>query len=100
RWRADELCAVTNCLCLRRLGRVSVACEDADGGVVGVVHHPCLGETFTAVRGGGAFCNGAPIAVSACAALSRSRIGTGFSYSAEVRAGQARALTQILPRVR
>jgi myo-inositol-1(or 4)-monophosphatase len=79
---------------------VSVACEDAEGGVAGVVHHPCLGETFTAVRGGGAFCNGAPIAVSSCVDLSRSLIGTGFSYSAEVRAGQARALTRVLPQVR
>ena len=42
----------------------------------------------------------APIAVSACDDLSRSLIGTGFSYSAQVRAGQARALSQILPRVR
>jgi myo-inositol-1(or 4)-monophosphatase len=38
--------------------------------------------------------------VSVCDDLSRSLIGTGFSYSATVRAGQARALSQILPRVR
>lgn len=31
---------------------------------VGVVHCPTLNETFHAIRGGGAFCNGAPIRVS------------------------------------
>src|SRR6476469_100664 len=99
-WVVDPLDGTTNYLYRQPVWAVSVACADAEGGVVGVVHHPCLGETFTAVRGGGAFCNGAPIAVSACDDLSRSLIGTGFAYSAEVRAGQARALTQILPRVR
>jgi len=99
-WVVDPLDGTTNYLYRQPLWAVSVACEDADGGVVGVVHHPCLGETFTAVRGGGAFCNGAPIAVSTCGDLSRSLIGTGFSYSAEVRAGQARTLNDILPRVR
>ena len=99
-WVVDPLDGTTNYLYRQPVWAVSVACEDAEGGVAGVVHHPCLGETFTAVRGGGAFCNGAPIAVSACGDLSRSLIGTGFSYSAEVRAGQARALNDILPRVR
>src|SRR5580765_7821487 len=99
-WVVDPLDGTTNYLYRQPVWAVSVACEDAEGGVAGVVHHPCLAETFTAVRGGGAFCNGAPIAVSASDDLSRSLIGTGFSYSAEVRAGQARALNDILPRVR
>jgi myo-inositol-1(or 4)-monophosphatase len=99
-WVVDPLDGTTNYLYRQPVWAVSVACEDADGGVAGVVHHPCLGETFTAVRGGGAFCNGAPIAVSASGDLARSLIGTGFAYSAHVRAGQARALSEILPRVR
>src|SRR6478752_7655151 len=83
-WVVDPLDGTTNYLYRQPVWAVSVACEDAEGGVAGVVHHPCLGETFTAVRGGGAFCNGAPIAVSTCGDLSRSLIGTGFSYSAAV----------------
>ena len=63
-WVVDPLDGTTNYLYRQPVWAVSVACEDAEGGVAGVVHHPCLGETFTAVRGGGAFCNGAPIAVS------------------------------------
>lgn len=41
-----------------------------DGWVThGVVHAPELDETFTAVKGGGAFRNGAPITASACDAV-------------------------------
>lgn len=32
--------------------------------VLGVVHNPVLGETFTAIKGHGAFCNGQKIEVS------------------------------------
>ena len=62
--------------------------------------HPCLGETFTAVRGAGALCNGAPIAVSACGDLSRSLIGTGFSYSPAGARPPGPRPGEILPRVR
>ncbi|WP_159080499.1 inositol monophosphatase family protein [Nocardia suismassiliense] len=47
----------------------------------GVVHAPSLGETFTAVSGGGAHLNGAPISVSGIADLSRSVISTGFPHN-------------------
>ena len=50
-WVVDPLDGTTNYLYRQPVWAVSVACEDADGGVAGVVHHPCLGETFTAVRG-------------------------------------------------
>ena len=43
---------------------------------VGVVHNPVLGETYTAVRGRGAFLNGEPIRVSGEATLSRALCGT------------------------
>ncbi len=48
--------------------------------VLGVVHDPNRRETFTAMRGGGAFVNGQRIAVSASPLLSASLIGTGFPY--------------------
>jgi inositol-phosphate phosphatase/L-galactose 1-phosphate phosphatase len=37
--------------------------------IVGVVYNPVLEEMYTAVRGKGAFLNGAPIQASACAQL-------------------------------
>ncbi|MFT5288533.1 MAG: myo-inositol-1(or 4)-monophosphatase [Candidatus Paceibacteria bacterium] len=47
---------------------------------VAVVHAPRLNETFTAIRGGGAFLNGEPIHVSTAATLGDSILATGFPY--------------------
>jgi myo-inositol-1(or 4)-monophosphatase len=79
---------------------VSVAAYDADGGLAAVVHDPSRGETFTAVRGGGAKLDGEPIRVRPPAELPQALIGTGFEYTAEQRARQARLLTRVLPAVR
>ncbi len=50
---------------------VSIAlCRDAKP-LVGVVHDPWLGETYSAFAGGGARCNGKPIAPSNCVDLDR-----------------------------
>jgi myo-inositol-1(or 4)-monophosphatase len=48
--------------------------------VAGVVRNLTRDETFTATRGGGAFVNGAGIAVSRETDPSRSLIGTGFPF--------------------
>jgi myo-inositol-1(or 4)-monophosphatase len=99
-WVVDPLDGTTNYLYRHPTWSVSIACEDDEGARVAVVHHPVAGETFTAVRGGGAMLNRAPIRVSDASDLSRSLIGTGFGYRAAVRAEQARALVDILPDVR
>ncbi len=46
-----------------------IALEEDGEIVVAAVNFPGLGETYWATRGGGAFCNGQPIAVSKTAAL-------------------------------
>lgn len=50
--------------------------------LVAVVHAPALGETFSAVRGEGAFCNGLPIRVSAQSKPLEAVLASGFSYTA------------------
>lgn len=45
---------------------------------VGVVHAPALDLTFTATRGGGAFCNAKQLHVSTADTLDRAMLGTGF----------------------
>lgn len=45
---------------------------------IAVVHAPILNLTFTAVRGGGAFCNGQRLHVSEVATLDRAMLATGF----------------------
>ena len=79
---------------------VSVACEDRDGGLVGVVLDPVRNESFAATRSGAAELNGTPIRGSERDDLGVSLVATGFGYSADVRARQAQVLARILPRVR
>jgi myo-inositol-1(or 4)-monophosphatase len=47
---------------------------------VGVVHAPFLHETYEAIRGEGARCNGHPIRVSGVADMRRALVGTGFPH--------------------
>jgi myo-inositol-1(or 4)-monophosphatase len=100
RWVIDPLDGTTNYLYRYRAWCVSVALEDAEGGLVGVVHDPLAGETFRASRGGGAFVNEEPIRVRDSSVLERALIGTGFGYEPSVRAGQAELMLRVLPRVR
>jgi myo-inositol-1(or 4)-monophosphatase len=59
---------------------ISVALAIDGEPCAGVVHAPFLGETYTAVRGAGAVCNGEPIRVSQIPELSRALVGTGFPH--------------------
>jgi myo-inositol-1(or 4)-monophosphatase len=99
-WVVDPLDGATNYLFGYPVWSVSVACEDADGGVVAVVHDPTRGETFAAERGAGATLNGRPVHARAPRGLDRALIGTGFAYDPGDRGLQARVLTDLLPRVR
>ena len=99
-WVVDPLDGTTNYLFGYPVWSVSVACEDADGGVVAVVHDPTRNETFTAARGAGTTLNGSPVHTRAARGLDRALVGTGFGYDPDDRALQARVLTHLLPRVR
>jgi myo-inositol-1(or 4)-monophosphatase len=107
RWVVDPLDGTTNYLYCFPAWVVSVALKESDapaqgagGGLVGVVHDPLRGETFTAVRGEGAKLDGVPIAVSGADRLETALIGTGFGYAAQRRAEQAAVVARVLPRVR
>lgn len=63
---------------------------------LGVINAPLLGECFWAVRGGGAFCNGAAIRVSGQARLEDALVATGFPYTI---AEDAAKITAMLRRV-
>ncbi|GEM_PF-195921 len=47
---------------------------------LGVIHEVTRHETFSAVRDGGAFCNGMPIHATACQHLAEAFVATGFPY--------------------
>jgi len=100
RWVIDPLDGTTNFLFGLPQWAVSVACEDEDGGLVGVVHSPCTAETFTAMRGRGAYVGSKRLAVSAKSDLSDALVATGFSYVPDERAVAAEILVRVLPRIR
>lgn len=100
RWVIDPLDGTVNFLFRIPVWAVSIALEDQQGAVVGVVHDPNRGETFSSVRGDGTSLNGSPVAVSVRGELARALVGTGFSYDAEARAVQAEIVRKVLPVVR
>lgn len=53
----------------------SLCLADADGAAVGLVRNQASGVTYTAVRGGGAFRDGAPIRASGCTSLATAMVG-------------------------
>src|SRR5262245_25630305 len=59
---------------------ISVALTVDGEPCVGVVHAPFLHETYAAMRGSGATCNGRPIRVSDVSELRRALVGTGFPH--------------------
>lgn len=100
RWVVDPLDGTTNYLYGFPSWSVSVAAE-VDGQVVaGVVRDPTHDETFAAVRGGGATCNGRPLARGEPPRLDRALVATGFGYDAGRRGRQAATLAFVLPAVR
>ncbi len=100
RWVIDPLDGTTNFLFGVPQFAVSVACEDADGGLAGVVLDPIRDECFTATRSGPPELNREEIRLIRQSDLAVALVATGFGYSAEVRARQAEVLTRVLPRVR
>ena len=82
RWIVDPLDGTINFLFGIPAFAVSVACEDASGGLVGVVFDPVRRECFTATRSGPAQLDGAQIAGSTRADLDTALVATGFNYDA------------------
>jgi myo-inositol-1(or 4)-monophosphatase len=99
-WVVDPLDGTINFLFGIPQFAVSVACEDKDGTLVGVVLDPIRDECFSAARSGRAELNGSPIAASAREQLATALVATGFGYDARLRARQAAVLSRVLPSVR
>jgi len=100
RWVVDPLDGTINFLFGIPQWAVSIACEDGEGTLAGVVHDPLRGETFAAVRGATPTLEGAEVVGSTRADLATAMVATGFSYDAGVRARQAEVAARVLPRVR
>lgn len=99
-WVVDPLDGTVNYLYGLSAWAVSIAVEDEDGPLVGVVHHPPSGETFVAARGHGAWLDGRRLTVTVPEDLVSSLVATGFSYQPQVRAAQGVEVADLVTRVR
>jgi myo-inositol-1(or 4)-monophosphatase len=100
RWVLDPLDGTVNFLFGIPQWCVSVAVEDDDGGVAGVVYDPSRDELWAATRAGAATLDGAPIVASGQDDLALCMVATGFGYAADVRAAQIALVSRLLPEVR
>ena len=99
-WLVDPLDGTVNFLYGIPQWAVSIACRDAGGTLVAVVHDALHGETFAAVRGQGCTLNGAALRLGPAPPLSRALVATGFSYVAAERELQTELFARVLPRAR
>ena len=81
-WFVDPLDGTANFLHGFPAVGVSVALVRLGVPVVGVVHAPLLGTTYTAHSGGGAFCDGVPITIG-WRDVDRAICATGFPFRAK-----------------
>ena len=100
RWVFDPLDGTINYLFGVPQWCVSVACEDADGAVAGVILDPLRDELFAATREEGPWLNGRAVRGAPPRPLPEALVVTGFAYEAEVRARQAATVAALLPEAR
>jgi myo-inositol-1(or 4)-monophosphatase len=100
RWVVDPLDGTVNFLFGIPAWAVSIACEDGDGTLAGVVYDPMRDELWSAVRDGPPLLDGDEIHASTCDDLAMAMVGTGFGYDAEVRRYQAEVVARLMPEVR
>lgn len=100
RWVVDPLDGTVNFTYGIRRWAVSIAAQDDDGGVVGVVFDPMADELSCAVRGRGSRRNDVELAVSDITDPAMALVGTGFFYDRGVRAVQGPEVADLVGRVR
>lgn len=99
-WVIDPLDGTTNYLYGYPGFSVSIAAVGDEGTLAAAVVDPIHRETWTATAGGGASCNGVPLAGPGNPPLGALLLATGFSYDPARRARQGEVLAALLPQVR
>ncbi|TDM08153.1 MAG: inositol monophosphatase [Ideonella sp. MAG2] len=87
-WIVDPLDGTTNFLHGFEHFAVSIGVQERGELVAAVVLDPMRQELFEAVRGGGAFCNGAPLKVASRQGLAEALVSTGLPYPSATDAPQ------------
>jgi len=78
-WVVDPIDGTNNFLRGLPLWGVSIAYAIGGEPVIGLISLPCVGRLYSAVRGGGAWCDGVPIHVSRADDLAQAAIAVGIS---------------------
>lgn len=78
RWILDPLDGTTNYLHQLPMWAISLALEVDEEIQIGIVDVPMMNQTFTAIKGQGAFCNGQKLSSSECESLEEAFMTTGF----------------------
>ncbi len=100
RWVVDPIDGTVNYLYGLPHWCVSIGVEVDGVTEVGVVFDATKDELFTAVRGGGAHLDSAPLRCTDVTELTQTMVATGFSYDVRRRSVQAHQLAAVLPQVR
>jgi myo-inositol-1(or 4)-monophosphatase len=100
RWLIDPIDGTTNFQYDLPGYGVSIAALAEERQLAGAVYIPSSGELFTAVAGGGARLNGAPIHCGTLSSVQHALVATGFAYQIERRRQQAARMPALIPRVR
>lgn len=101
RWILDPLDGTTNYIHRFPIFCISLALEVDEELKVAVIDVPLLGETYTAIRGRGAFVNGRPLKVSPTEKLNDSLLATGFfSEDKEALSEQVELFTRVVGEAR
>ncbi len=79
-WIIDPLDGTTNFIHGLPLFAVSIGLLQDKELLSGVVHEVGHSESFTAWKGGGAYCNGQRVQVSTCSSMANGLFATGFPY--------------------
>ncbi len=79
-WIIDPIDGTTNYAHGHHMNAVSVAFADKGEILCGIVHAPFINETYSAIKGSGAFCNDEPIRVRNPENLQQTLVATGFPY--------------------
>ncbi|MFC4858552.1 inositol monophosphatase family protein [Actinophytocola glycyrrhizae] len=99
-WVVDPIDGTVNYLYGHPWYAVSLAAQVDGVSVVAAVVEPVSGREWTAVRGGGSWCDGEALRVSDATKLDLSLVATGFAYRVERRERQAAGVARLLPKVR
>jgi myo-inositol-1(or 4)-monophosphatase len=100
RWVVDPLDGTVNFLFGIPQWCVSIAVEDDEGALAGVVYDAPRDELWAATRDGPATLDGVALAPARRTELATAMVATGFGYAAAVREAQAAVLARLLPHVR